>query len=89
MELQELATIVSMGGAIILLLFVGFFPPLAILSLILAMLSYLFNRWGHLYVPIFQGRRNIKTKYNVEMTPSKVEDNLQRKRNGLYSYCFH
>ncbi len=70
MELQELATIISLGGAIVLLLFMNFFPPLALLSLILALFSYLFNRWGHLYVPMFQGRKNIKTKYNVEITPS-------------------
>lgn len=70
MKVEELATIISLGGAFILLLFIGIFPPLAIVSLILAMLSYLFNRWGHLYVPIFQGKKNIKTEFNVEVAPS-------------------
>ncbi len=69
MEIKELATIIAIGGAFILLLFIGFFPPLAIVSLILALIAYLFNRWGHLYVPIFQGKRNIKRKYQVEMSP--------------------
>jgi hypothetical protein len=69
MEIRELATIVAIGAAFILLLFVGFFPPLALVSLILALIAYLFNRWGHLYVPIFQGRRNIKRSYNIEMSP--------------------
>ena len=70
MEIKELATFICLGGAFVLLIFVGFFPPLAIISLFLGLFAYLFNRWGHLYVPIFQGKRNIKAKYNVEMAPS-------------------
>lgn len=70
MEIKELATIIAIGTAFVLLLFIGYFPLLALVSLIFALIAYLFNRWGHLYVPIFQGRRNIKRKYNVEIAPS-------------------
>jgi hypothetical protein len=70
MEIKELATIVSIALGVVLLLFINYFPPLALLSLFFGLLAYLFNRWGHLYVPIFQGKRDIKGKFDYEVSPT-------------------
>jgi hypothetical protein len=70
MELKELATIICLGAGIISLIFINYFQPLAIIPLILGLFAYLFSRWGHLYLPILQGKRNIKDKFKVEMSNS-------------------
>ncbi len=56
----------------ILLLFASQLQAIAILSIILAFLAYLFYAWGNIYVPLLTaGQRDIKVPYDFEINASE------------------
>lgn len=83
MNKNELFVYGSLGISFVLLLFASQFQPIAILSIIFAGVSYLFYKWGRLYVPFLtQLKKNIKSKYVFDISPS--EDAVVKKEGDEY-----
>ncbi len=83
MDKSEIFAYGCLGVSFVLLLFAGQFQPIAVLSIIFAGVSYLFYKWGALYIPFLtRFEKNIKAKYVFDVSPT--EDAVVKKEGDEY-----
>lgn len=72
MELNETLAYGALGAGGVFLLFATQFAPIALLSIVCALLAYMFYRWGNIYVPflVFQ-KKEIQVPYIFEVSPAE------------------